>query len=168
MEKTFQTLNDLEARGLVTRYAIGGAFAWSFYMEPIVTFDVDVFIFLPNAESPLVSLEPIYGYLRGLGYEARHEHLMIAGTAVQFLVAPKPVVEEAIREATEKKFKQILVRVFTPEHLMAVMLDTGRPKDFARLAQVVGSIKHDEAKLVGILERHGLNPAWRKFNERYL
>ena len=168
MEKTFQTLNDLEARGLVTRYAIGGAFAWSFYMEPIVTFDVDVFVFLPNSDSPLVSLTPIYENLRSLGYEARHEHVMIAGAAVQFLVAPKPVVEEAIREANERKFKQIQVRVFTPEHLMAVMLDTGRPKDFARLAQVVGSIEYDRAKLAGILERNGLSPAWQKFTERYL
>jgi len=37
MEKTFQTLNELETAGLVTRYAIGGAFALSFYTEPIVT-----------------------------------------------------------------------------------------------------------------------------------
>jgi hypothetical protein len=90
MEKTFQTLNDLEARGLVTRYAIGGAFGWSFYTEPIVTFDVDVFVFLPNSDSPLVSLSPIYDHLRGLGCEVRHEHVMIAGTAIQFLVARNP------------------------------------------------------------------------------
>ncbi len=37
MEKTFQTLNELETAGLVTRYAGGGAFALSFYTEPIVT-----------------------------------------------------------------------------------------------------------------------------------
>ena len=37
MEKTFQTLNELETAGLVTRYAIGGAFALSFYTEPITT-----------------------------------------------------------------------------------------------------------------------------------
>ncbi len=37
MEKTFQTLNELETAGSVTRYAIGGAFALSFYTEPIVT-----------------------------------------------------------------------------------------------------------------------------------
>jgi hypothetical protein len=168
MEKTFQTLNDLEARGLVTRYAIGGAFGWSFYTEPIVTFDVDVFVFLPNSDSPLVSLSPIYDHLRGLGCEVRHEHVMIAGTAIQFLVAPKPVVEEAIREAAEKAFKQVRIRVFSPEHLMAVMLDTGRPKDFARLAQVVESVAYDDTKLAGILERHALTAAWQKFKERYL
>ena len=33
MEKTFQTLNELETAGLVTRYAIGGAFALIFYTE---------------------------------------------------------------------------------------------------------------------------------------
>ena len=37
MEKTFQTFNELETAGLVTRYAIGGAFALSFYTERIAT-----------------------------------------------------------------------------------------------------------------------------------
>ncbi len=37
MEKAFQTLDILETAGLVTRYAIGGAFALSFYTKPIVT-----------------------------------------------------------------------------------------------------------------------------------
>ena len=37
MEITFQTLIELETAGLVTRYAIGGAFALSFYTEPITT-----------------------------------------------------------------------------------------------------------------------------------
>ena len=37
MEITFQTLIELETAGLVTRYAIGGAFALSFYTEPIAT-----------------------------------------------------------------------------------------------------------------------------------
>ena len=37
MEKTFQTLNELETAGLVTRHAIGGAFALSFYTEPNAT-----------------------------------------------------------------------------------------------------------------------------------
>jgi hypothetical protein len=33
MLKNCQTLNDLEARGLVTRYAIGGAFVWHQFKE---------------------------------------------------------------------------------------------------------------------------------------
>src|SRR5687768_10595271 len=102
MEGVFQTLNDLEVAGLLTRYAIGGAFALSFYTEPIVTFDVDVFVFVPDAESPLVSLAPIYDYLRARGCAEQREHVVIAGTPVQFIAAFNPLVEEAVRDAVNK------------------------------------------------------------------
>jgi hypothetical protein len=167
MEKTFQTLNDLEAIGLVTRYAIGGAFALSFYTEPIVTFDVDVFVFVPNAESPLVSLAPIYDHLKSQGCAEQREHVIISGTPVQFIPAYNPLVEEALREALDKSFKQVRVRVLRLEHLAAIMLKTGRAKDNARLAQVLEVTALDEQGFRGILERHGLTEAWRKFKERF-
>ncbi|HMJ88302.1 MAG TPA: hypothetical protein VK530_00715 [Candidatus Acidoferrum sp.] len=168
MEKTFTTLNQLEAAGLVTRYAIGGAFALSFYTEPIVTFDVDVFVFVPNADSPLVSLAPIYDYLRDRGCPEQREHVVIAGTPVQFIAAFNPLVEEGVREALDKMFKAVRVRVLRLEHLAAIMLKTGRAKDNARLAQVIEVTKLDELFFRGILERHALTAAWTKFQERFL
>lgn len=168
MEKTFQTLNELETAGLVTRYAIGGAFALSFYTEPFVTFDLDVFVFVPNAESPLVSLTPIYDYLRAKGCPEQREHIIIAGTPVQFIAAFNPLVEEAVREAVEKSFKAVRVRVLRLEHLVAIMLKTGRAKDNTRLAQLLEAVSLDESLLNGILERHGLTGAWTKFRERFL
>lgn len=168
MEKVFQTLNDLEVAGLVTRYAIGGAFALSFYTEPIVTFDVDVFVFVPNAESPLVNLAPIYDYLRAKGCPEQREHIVIAGTPVQFIAAYNPLVEEAVREAVEKSFKTVRVRVLRLEHLAAIMLKTGRAKDNARLAQILEVTSLEDASFRGILERHALTMAWTKFKERFL
>lgn len=168
MEKTFQTLNVIESAGLVTRYAVGGAFALSFYTEPIVTFDVDVFVFVPNADSPLVSLAPIYDYLRARGCAEQREHVVIAGTPVQFIAAFNPLVEEAVREAVDKTFKAISVRVLRLEHLAAIMLKTGRAKDNARLAQLLEVTALDEAYLLNVLERHGLTAAWTKFKERFL
>jgi len=167
MEKTFQTLNDLGELGLVTRYAIGGAFALSFYTEPIVTFDVDVFVLVPNADSPLVSLSPIYDYLRGKGYEEQREHVIIAGTPVQFIAAYNPLVEESLHEAVDKSFKEVRVRVLRLEHLAAIMLKTGRAKDNARLAQVLEVTALDQQRFRGILERHELTAAWNKFKERF-
>jgi len=168
MEKTFQTLNELEASGLVTRYAVGGAFALSFYTEPVVTFDVDVFVFVPNAESPLISLAPIYDHLRGMGCLEQREHVVIAGTPVQFIAAFNPLVEEAVREAIEKSFKAVRVRVLRLEHLAAIMLKTGRAKDNVRLAQLLELASLDEPLFHGILKRHSLLAAWAKFQERFL
>ncbi len=168
MEKSFQTLNELEAAGLVTRYAIGGAFALSFYTELIVTFDMGVFVFGPNADSPLVSLAPIYDYLRARGCPEQREHVVISGTPVQFIAAFNPLVEEAVREAVDKTFKAVRVRVLQLEHLAAIMLKTGRAKDNARLAQLLEVTALDESLFRGILERHALTTAWTKFKERFL
>jgi hypothetical protein len=43
MERTLQVLNELEKSGVLTRYAIGGAMGATFYIEPVLTFDLDVF-----------------------------------------------------------------------------------------------------------------------------
>jgi hypothetical protein len=168
MQTTFQTINEVEAAGVVTRYAIGGAFALSFYTEPVVTFDVDVFVFVPNADSPLVSLTPIYDYLRARGFSEQREHVVISGTPVQFIAAFNPLVEEGVREAADKTFKGVRVRVLRLEHLAAIMLKTGRAKDNARLAQLLEVTPLDESSFRGILERHELTAAWTKFKERFL
>ncbi len=51
MEKTLQALNALERDGIIGRYAIGGAMAATFYAEPRFTFDLDVFVQLPESPS---------------------------------------------------------------------------------------------------------------------
>ena len=59
MESTLQVLNALEREGLIRRYAIGGAMGATFYVEPVLTFDLDVFVLLPQ-QTPdgLVTLTP--------------------------------------------------------------------------------------------------------------
>ncbi len=56
MEKTLAILNQLEHEGIIGRYAIGGAVAATRYIEPIQTYDLDIFVMLPVAPSELVSL----------------------------------------------------------------------------------------------------------------
>ena len=51
MEKTLQLVNTLEHDGIVRRYAIGGAMAATFYAEPALTFDLDIFVLLPQAQA---------------------------------------------------------------------------------------------------------------------
>lgn len=42
MERTLQVLNELERDGIMSRYAIGGAMGATFYVEPLLTFDLDI------------------------------------------------------------------------------------------------------------------------------
>jgi hypothetical protein len=63
MEQTLAVINQLEREGLIGRYAIGGAVAATRYIEPIQTYDLDIFVVLPVAPSGLISLTPIYSYL---------------------------------------------------------------------------------------------------------
>ena len=55
MEGTLKVLNDLEREGIISRYAIGGAMGATFYVEPLLTFDLDIFLILPQTQTVLVS-----------------------------------------------------------------------------------------------------------------
>lgn len=60
MRRTLEVLNELEREGVFSRYALGGAMAATFYTEPVLTFDLDVFVLLSASTGKLVSLAPIY------------------------------------------------------------------------------------------------------------
>jgi len=67
MRKTLEVLNALVADGVIRRYAIGDAAAAVFYMEPFLTYDLDVFVLLPANEGGISSLSPIYRATEKLG-----------------------------------------------------------------------------------------------------
>ena len=48
MKRVLEILNELERTGVMSRYAIGGAMGATFYVEPLLTFDLDVFVLLPQ------------------------------------------------------------------------------------------------------------------------
>ena len=167
MEKTLVVINELEKRGLVEKYAIGGAIAATFYMEAILTYDLDIFISVPHSVGPLVTLSPIYEFLRSHGYVAEHEHVLIEGVPVQFLPAANPLVEEALSTAREVTYGATRTRVFLPEYLLAIMLQTYRPKDKARMVQMLGEAQLDQEQLTRILEKHGLGGKWCEFGRQF-
>lgn len=98
MKRTLQMLNELEQEGVFSRYAIGGAMAATFYAEPTLTFDLDVFVFLQPDESGLISVAPIYEALRARGYDEQQECVLIESVPVQFLPAYNALVEEALEQ----------------------------------------------------------------------
>jgi hypothetical protein len=125
MKRTLQVLNELERDGVVECYAIGGAMAATFYVEPLLTFDLDVFVILPQDAGNLLSLAPLYGELRSRGYVEEGECVLIEGVPVQFVPAYNALLEEALREARETLYEEVSARVVRAEHLIAICLQTG-------------------------------------------
>ena len=169
MEKIFALLNQMEADGVIGRYAIGGAVGSIFWLEPITTKDVDVFVMLPTAPGGLLlTLGPIYAYLLARGCSPQGQFIVIEGWAVEFLPPGTPLVEEALLRAVERDVNGVATRVFTAEHLAAICLEVGRPKDHDRIIRFVEAGALDAAVFEDILQRHHLLERWTKFQQAYL
>jgi len=70
---------------VIETYAIGGAVAAVFYIEPINTNDLDIFFHVKDSGAELDILAPLYAYLSDLGYKPEGEAINIEGWPVQFL-----------------------------------------------------------------------------------
>jgi hypothetical protein len=160
----FQILEELVAQGLVDQYAVGGAVAATYFLEPISTQDVDVFIRLAaKPERALLDPTPVFAFLTQSGYEMEGEYVMIEGWPVQFLAPPGDLGEEALERAQTVDAGGTAVRILSAEYLAAIALSTGRAKDKARLLMFLESPGFDRAAFEEILQRHQLGAAWAKF-----
>lgn len=169
MEKTLKVINALEKEGVISRYALGGATALLFYAEPALTYDVDVFVFLPDDQpgtKRLVDLGPVCRALKAKNYHPDKEHVVIEGIPVQFIPVYNPLVEEAVKKASVREYQGIKTKVMRVEHLLAIMIDTNRPRDRERLAKLQGEVDYDRQVLGEILDRHGLRKKWEKQFEK--
>ena len=162
MQAVCDLLEQLLNEGIVSGYALGGATAAGFHGEPLATRDIDVFVFLdPSPGALLVTLSPLFDRLAELGYgEFEEEGLLVYGFLVQFLSASPGLESEAVRQASALRWDDHVIRVMTPEHLAAIALTAGRPKDRARLVYLVSLPAFDRAEFGGILNRHGLQEQW--------
>jgi len=177
MKKTLDVINAMEADGIIERYAIAGAIAAYNYVEPAVTEDIDILISLDlpsdRRTTGLVTLSPILSYLKAKGYsEYRKEGLLIEGWPVQFLPVADDLDAEELAQAQDVKIKineaegVVRTRVLRPEHLVAVSLRVGRPKDFIRITQFLDENAVNFVALRQILDRHRLVEVWRLFCQR--
>ncbi len=168
MEKTFALIKQMEADGVIDRYAIGGAIGSIFWLEPIMTKYVDVFVMLPKSPGgKLPTLGPIYDYLLARGFAVHGQHIIIEGWPVEFVPPRTPLVEEALAGAVERDANGVATRVFTSEHLAAICLQVGRARDHDRVSRFIEQGALDAKKFEAILGRHGLLEKWRKFQEDY-
>ena len=162
-------INEMQAAGVIGKYAIGGAVAATFYIEPTSTYDIDVFIPFENIPgSLLASPSKIYDYLLPRGYKAQGAHFLIGGWQVQFLPDDDDLYKEALLQSVQTEVGGVKTWVMKAEHLMAIALRTGRGKDLIRLEQFVHHAAYNQSELNQILERHSLLEKWQQFNEKYI
>src|SRR5438132_13104428 len=122
MKRTLEVLNEIVRAGLIEDYAIGRAMAAAFYTEPLLTFDLDVFVALSREGEPMKPLSPLYEALRTKGYTEEAECIMIEGVPVQFLPAYNALVQEALREARQTAYEDVPTRFLRIEHLIAICI----------------------------------------------
>jgi hypothetical protein len=162
MQEVCETLEKLVASGVLSAYAIGGATAAGLHGEPLATRDIDVFVFIePPPGALLITLEPLFRHLATMGFDTfEEEALLIHGFPVQFLSANPGLETEALERAVTLDWDEHRLRVMRPEHLAAIALTVGRPKDRARLVFLVSLPDFDRSLFREILQRHGLHERW--------
>ena len=157
-------LGDMRLKGVIGKYAIGGASAVAFYSEPIATKDLDIFfLFEPPRTGLFLSLEPIYSYCREKGYTYDHEFIIIGGWPVQFVESTHdPLWNDALANAITFSFDDASIDVLPPEHLAAMWASAARPKDILKIQHFADSDVLDAVKLKRVLSQFGLVETWRK------
>jgi|SRR5580765_3682560 len=157
-------LDDMHSKGIIGRYAVGGATSVAFYTEPIATKDLDIFfLFEPPQESAILSLEPIYKYCREKGYNYDHEFIFIHGWPVQFVESGHDALwRDALENAVSFTFEDYNIDVLPPEHLAAMWATVARAKDVLKIQHFIENDVLNSAKLKKLLVRFDLLNTWRK------
>ena len=154
LDEVLRAANDLVSAGLIKDYALGGALAAIYYVEPFTTYDADI-IFVAAKKGLTAGIPAIYAHLQKAGWRVEREHLLVKGFPVQFL-AGAGLTEEAVREARAIEFEGVPAKVFRPEHIIAIAASVGRHKDLARIEQLFEQTKIDKTLLDDILARYNL------------
>ena len=146
--------NELVSAGLIEDYALGGALAAIYYVEPFTTYDADI-IFITKDKTLGAGIPAIYEHLQSKGWRIEREHLLIKDFPAQFLAA-SGLTEEAVRNAKRIEYEGVPAKVFRPEYIIAIAASVGRYKDFARIEQMLDQVKIDKLLLDDILRRYNL------------
>jgi hypothetical protein len=165
MEKVLQAIEEMTRQGIIKAYAIGGGIAATYYIEPVLTYDLDIF-FIPAKEG-LDVLAPIYDYARERGFGTQAESILVEGFPVQFIPAYNDLVRQAVERAATLKYRDVEAKVVTAEYLVAISLQTGRAKDRERVIRLLEEAVIDRAVLGRILESFGLADKLKKLEKQF-
>src|SRR5438045_7469367 len=130
--------NELVSAGLIEDYALGGALAAIYYVEPFTTYDADI-IFIASDKTLNAGIPAIYSHLQSKGWRVAREHLLVRDFPVQFLAA-SGLNEEAVREARPVQYEGVPAKVFRPQYIIAVAASVGRQKDIGRIEQILDKV----------------------------
>lgn len=158
MKEALKVLAELIADGVIEDYAIGGAMGATFYLEPVVTMDLDVFVLFKDNDS-LLPLQPIYDVLKKRGYYPdahMPECINIGGVPVQFLPVYNKLLVDALAHARSFDYDGIGARVLSAEYLAAISVQTGRAKDKLRVQAFLTYDQFDKKAFAEICTAHGL------------
>lgn len=142
------------SEGVIADYAIGGAMAAIFYVEPFTTYDIDLF-YKPKSHAFDADIPEIFRALQKRGFTMEGAHLLCKGFPVQFL-AGAGLTAEAIENASKTTFQGVPTKVFRAEHIIAIAAQVGRDKDRSRIAQMLEQAEIDREYLRGVLQRYDL------------
>ena len=148
MIRALKILNRLKRKGPIRDYAIGGGYAVNYYLEPILTYDLDIFVLMDTDEE----FHALYDYFKKARYKIGNVYVVIAEMPVQFLPSSiHPLIDEAVRQAKRIRVKGVRTKVLKAEHLIATLLMAFRPKDKMVIPQLLEWA--DMKKLKSIIER---------------
>ena len=75
MKETLKAINQMVKDNVIGGYAIGGAVAAIYYLEPFDTADIDIFVQIEPAGNNFMILAPIYEFAAARGYKIKNEFI---------------------------------------------------------------------------------------------
>lgn len=168
MKKTLEKINELVDLQIISKYAIAGGMGQFYYIEPSVTYDLDIVISIDSEENKLTPLGSIYRWAEKNNYNPVEEHIVIEGIPVQFLPAYNNLTLEALNNAAEVKLYEVNTYILKPEYLMAIMLQTNRSKDKERLLKFFEEAEFSSELFESILKRFNLYEKYSDFKKKFL
>jgi DNA-binding Lrp family transcriptional regulator len=148
-EKVIKRLNRLKEMGVIKDYAIGGAHAVAYYLEPVKTLDLDIFILIESEQD----FYDLHSYLKKSGFKLKGAHVVIDNTPVHLLPGSMhPLINKAVRKAKRIRVKGIPTKVVSVEYLIALSLFSFRLKDKMVIPDLLGLA--DEEELEAIIDRY--------------
>ena len=106
-------------------------------------------------------------FLKKKGYKVHKEQVVIEGVPVQFIPAYNELIEDSVKEAKEVDYEGLKTRVVGLEHLLAIMLQTNRPKDRERIFLILDEANVKQGALSKVLKKHNLMDKWQEIKKTH-
>ncbi len=168
LKDLLMAINRAQADGVIDQYTVGGTPGAMFYIEPSAAPDAEIFVKLPHESAGSVpSLAPVYEYFASRGHAVEGGVVTIGNWPTKFLPLANDLEHEGFNESVPREVDGVKTWVMTPEHLVGIALQSGRPEDLALASQFLDSGAVDRNKLHLMLHRFGLGPQWHQFSSKY-